>query len=68
MILTTSTREKELGQTIFTPLGLRTLSEIYLVLTTKISKGLEVGLFENRKVCSVWAEGVREGSRELQSI
>lgn len=38
MIFTTSTREKELGQTIFIPLGLRTLSEVYLVLSTEVPK------------------------------
>lgn len=38
MILAKSPREKELGQTIFIPLDLRTLSEVYLVLTTEVPK------------------------------
>lgn len=38
MTFTICTREKELGQTIFIPLGSRTFSEIYQVSTREVPK------------------------------
>lgn len=61
MTFSTCSREKELGQTIFIPLG----SEMYLAST----EGLEMGVFK-RGEQGMGGRGVgmeEEASRELQS-
>lgn len=61
MTFTIGTREKELGQTIFIPLGSRTFSETYRVSTSEVPKDWKVESLKEGD------EGMGEGSRELQS-
>lgn len=51
----------------FHPFGFKNIIRSLPSFNHRSLKRLEMGIFENGKVWVVWAEGVREGSRELQS-